>query len=135
MVKPSRKGLQMEIFRAASAQMQNTLSVENAYQADTRAIERTGVEQKAAESNEQFPKELSESAQKQLEEAMEQLNENMRSLDTNIRFGFSDKIGGMYINVVRADNGDLIRKIPSEQAMRLTENFREIIGALFDKKE
>lgn len=64
----------------------------------------------------------------------EKLNEQMDSLDTNVRFGYSDKIGSMYISVTEKSTGREIRQIPSEEAMRLAEYFRDVIGMIFDKE-
>ncbi|MBZ7942318.1 FlaG family protein [Campylobacter molothri] len=62
------------------------------------------------------------------------LNEQMDSLDTNVRFGYSDKTGSMYISVTEKSTGREIRKIPSEEAMRLAEYFKDVIGMIFDKE-
>nr|WP_314889248.1 flagellar protein FlaG [uncultured Campylobacter sp.] len=35
---------------------------------------------------------------------------------------------------MEAKTGEVIRKIPTEQVMKLTETFREAIGVLFDKE-
>ena len=123
----------MEVFRAASAQMQNAASTEVQHHTDARAVEKTNNQQKVASKDDQ--QNVEQFSQDQLDMALEQLNDNMKSLETNIRFAFSDKPSGMFIKVVRADNGEVIREFPSEQVRRLTENFREIVGMLFDKKE
>ncbi|MCZ0772021.1 FlaG family protein [Campylobacter hepaticus] len=69
-----------------------------------------------------------------LADIVKRLNEQMESLDTNVRFGYSDKIGSMYISVTEKNTGKEIRKIPSEEAMRLAEYFRDFIGMIFDKE-
>ncbi|EAK2254367.1 flagellar protein FlaG [Campylobacter coli] len=68
-----------------------------------------------------------------LADITKKLNEQMDSLDTNVRFGYSDKIG-MYISVTEKSTGREIRQIPSEEAMRLAEYFRDVIGMIFDKE-
>lgn len=67
-------------------------------------------------------------------ETQASLNIQMDSLDTNVRFGYSDKIGSMYISVTEKSTGREIRQIPSEEAMRLAEYFRDVIGMIFDKE-
>ncbi|EOL9455402.1 TPA: flagella length regulator FlaG [Campylobacter coli] len=69
-----------------------------------------------------------------LADIAKKLNEQMDSLDTNVRFGYSDKIGSMYISVTEKSTGREIRQIPSEEAMRLAEYFRDVIGMIFDKE-
>lgn len=67
-----------------------------------------------------------------LADITKKLNEQMDSLDTNVRFGY--KIGSMYISVTEKSTGREIRQIPSEEAMRLAEYFRDVIGMIFDKE-
>ncbi|EAI7741675.1 TPA: flagella length regulator FlaG [Campylobacter jejuni] len=69
-----------------------------------------------------------------LADITKKLNEQMDSLDTNVRFRYSDKIGSMYISVTEKSTGREIRQIPSEEAMRLAEYFRDVIGMIFDKE-
>ncbi|EAH4976987.1 flagella length regulator FlaG [Campylobacter jejuni] len=69
-----------------------------------------------------------------LADITKKLNEQMDSLDTNVCFGYSDKIGSMYISVTEKSTGREIRQIPSEEAMRLAEYFRDVIGMIFDKE-
>lgn len=40
----------------------------------------------------------------------------------------------MYISVTEKSTGREIRQIPSEEAMRLAEYFRDVIGMIFDKE-
>ena len=40
----------------------------------------------------------------------------------------------MYVNVMEMKTGEVIRKIPTEQAMKLSEYFKEAVGVLFDKE-
>ena len=40
--------------------------------------------------------------------------------------------GRVVINVTEATSGDVIRQIPSEEALRLAENLSEIRSALFE---
>jgi len=40
----------------------------------------------------------------------------------------------MYVSVMERSSGKLIRKIPTEEAMNLSEHFQQIIGVIFDKR-
>lgn len=75
-----------------------------------------------------------EGLSEKLADIAQKLNEQMDSLDTNVRFGYSDKINSMYISVTEKSTGREIRQIPSEEAMRLAEYFRDVIGMIFDKE-
>nr|WP_300367373.1 FlaG family protein [Hydrogenimonas sp.] len=75
-----------------------------------------------------------EKLKKQLQEITDRLNKEMNPLKTSIRFGFDDKIEELYISVIDTSNNQEIRKIPSEEAMRLAAKMRELVGMIFDKK-
>lgn len=88
------------------------------------------VELKQDEQNTQTKESLNE----KLANIAEKLNKQMDFLDTNVRFGFNDKIDSMYIKVVEKNTGKEIRQIPTEEAMRLAEHLRDIVGMIFDKE-
>lgn len=62
------------------------------------------------------------------------LNEQMESLGTNVRFSYSEEIGELVVSVTERDTGEVIRQIPSEEAVKMAEFFRNAIGLLFDKE-
>ncbi|AJC86237.1 flagellar protein FlaG [Campylobacter sp. RM16704] len=78
--------------------------------------------------------EQEENLNEKLKNATEKLNMQMETLGTNVRFAFNDKINEMYVNVTEKDTGKLIRKIPSEEVMKLIEHFKGVIGTIFDKE-
>ena len=124
----------MEILKAAAQQQMDTYSIQNTqsqFNAQTREVENLNLQQDLATQNRANESLTNE----QIQDILAKANENLSLLNTNIRFGYNDKIDSMFINVTEKDTGNLIRKIPTEQAMKLTEHFRDIIGMIFDKKE
>ena len=124
----------MEILKAAAQQQMDTYSTQNTQSqlnAQTREVENLNLQQDLATQNRANESLTNE----QIQDILAKANENLSLLNTNIRFGYNDKIDSMFINVTEKDTGNLIRKIPTEQAMKLTEHFRDIIGMIFDKKE
>lgn len=118
----------MEIFRVAStAQIDISASQMNDSQ-KVREIAKQTDQVSVAKNEEQ-----KNSIEKDLDKVTKKLNDQMESLKTNIRFAYNDKIDSMYVNVLEQDSGKLIRKVPSDEMMKLTEHFREIIGLIFDK--
>ncbi|TKX31384.1 FlaG family protein [Campylobacter aviculae] len=87
-----------------------------------------------AEKQSQHGDENQQNLNEKLADITKKLNEQMDSLDTNVRFGYSDKIDSLYISVTEKNTGREIRKIPSEEAMRLAEYFKDAIGMIFDKE-
>lgn len=119
----------MEIFRVASSgQMDNSVSQMSDAQKVREIAKQTS--QISETKNDSQKDEIN----KDLNKVTKKLNDQMESLKTNIRFAYNDKIDSMYVNVLEQDSGKLIRKVPSDEMMKLIEHFREIIGVIFDKK-
>ena len=122
----------MEIFKAASQPMANAVISSHAQSStQTREVEQTHIQHDATRN---LTEQNNETLSKEVKEATEKLNKQMEDLGTSIRFGYNDKIGAMYVNVMEMKTGEVIRKIPTEQAMKLSEYFKEAVGVLFDKE-
>jgi len=65
---------------------------------------------------------------------IEELNEISESLKVDVKFAYNDKIDEVYINVIDKESGKIIRKLPSEEAMKIKETMKDFIGSLFDTK-
>ena len=122
----------MEIFKVASQPMANVATSSHAQSStQTREVERTQIQQDATQN---LTEQNNETLNEKVKEATEKLNRQMEDLGTSIRFGYNDKIEAMYVNVMEMKTGDVIRNIPTEQAMKRSEYFREAVGVLFDKE-
>lgn len=98
---------------------------------ETQSIKEVDTQPKTTtEMNKKNKEEIKE----ELNEAVENLNAQMDALNTNLKFGFNDKIDIMYVDVHEKSSGKLIRKFPSEEAMKMAEHMKEFVGILFDKK-
>uniref|UniRef100_UPI003AF75875 FlaG family protein n=1 Tax=Campylobacter fetus TaxID=196 RepID=UPI003AF75875 len=122
----------MEIFKVASQQIDNSVALNTKQNSNqTREVEQAKIQQNVAQERSNQNKGNNEQDSKRISDIVN----NMETLNTNIRFGFNDKISSMYVSVTEADSGKVIRKIPTEEIMKLTEHFKEIVGVIFDKKE
>lgn len=110
--------------------------------ADTQKTQETNTIQTEGIDSNQMDKDLKERKEKEdveklkaeLRKLTEQLNREINPLNTSIRFGFDDRIDSMYVNVIDTQKDRVIRKIPSDEAIKLMEKMREIIGIIFDKQ-
>ncbi|HDX6330446.1 TPA: flagellar protein FlaG [Campylobacter fetus subsp. venerealis] len=126
----------MEIFKVASQQIDNSVALNTKQNSNqTREVEQAKIQQNVAQERSNQNKGNNEQDSKRISDIVNKLNDNMETLNTNIRFGFNDKTSSMYVSVTEADSGKVIRKIPTEEIMKLTEHFKEIVGVIFDKKE
>lgn len=121
----------MEISKA-NGQMDTTLTNVSQRKNETQASSNIQTEKNQSQGGDDGQKE--QGLSEKLADITKKLNEQMDSLDTNVRFGYSDKIGSMYISVTEKSTGREIRQIPSEEAMRLAEYFKDVIGMIFDKE-
>ncbi len=120
------------------------LNISNDFTQNSQMSSVRGVEQSKApkeleqssspKSADDLNKENKEEVKQSLKEAVKNLNAQMDMLNTNIKFGFNDKIEALYVNVLEKSSGKLIRKFPTEEAMKLAEHMKEFVGMLFDKK-
>lgn len=121
----------MDIFSAASKQVESAAStVKASAPMQTRQVENSHEMAKSAREDTQQKQNISE----ELTKTVGKLNEQMETLGTNVQFGFNDKINVMFVDVVERSTGKPIRKIPTEEAMLLSQKMQEIIGTIFDKK-
>ena len=112
----------MDIFNVASRQ-----SVQPAVNSTAKTVKSVTPSAKTAANDHISNKDV-------LKKTIEHLNKHMDSLDTNIKFGFDDKVESMFVNVMERSTGKIIRRIPTEEAMKISEKMKEIVGMIFDKK-
>ena len=121
----------MDIFSTASKQVESAVATPKMEApAQTRQVENSHQMAKSARDSKLDKQDIAE----KLTKTVEKLNKQMDSLDTNVQFGFNDKINTMFVSVMERSSGKMIRKIPTEEAMALSEKMQEIIGTIFDKK-
>jgi flagellar protein FlaG len=72
-----------------------------------------------------------ETSRETLEAAVSDMQNFVQSVQRDINFNVDDSSGRVVINVTEAVSGDVIRQIPSEEALRLSENLSEIRSLLF----
>ncbi len=74
---------------------------------------------------------LTHEQQSQIKDWIERMN---RVVKENVKFNFNEKLGRIYVTVVDSNTHEVIRTIPSEDALKLSAVWKEAIGNIFDKK-
>ena len=130
----------MEIFKAAANQtLDASMSTSAQRQIDSRPIEHSDVKVnadkngKSKDANE-LDELSNEDLVKKTREVTDRLNYQMQQLDTNVRFAYNEKLNLMVVQVKDAKTGEEITQLPSKEAIKISEYFRESIGILFDKE-
>jgi len=66
-------------------------------------------------------------------EAVKNINAALTALRRDERqFTVDDDLGRLVVKIVNADTKELIRQIPTEEALALSKKMQEMIGLLFD---
>lgn len=130
----------MEIFKAAANQaLDANMSTSAQRQIDSRPIEHSDVKVnadkngKSKEANE-LDGLSNEDLARKTREVTDRLNYQMQQLDTNVRFAYNEKLNLMVVQVKDAKTGEEITQLPSKEAIKISEYFKESIGILFDKE-
>ena len=130
----------MEIFKAAANQtLDANMSTSAQRQIDSRPIEHSEVKVNADKNGKsKDANELdglsNEDLARKTREVTDRLNYQMQQLDTNVRFAYNEKLNLMVVQVKDAKTGEEITQLPSKEAIRISEYFKESIGILFDKE-
>lgn len=85
-------------------------------------------EERAAQA---VPSEAASISREQVESAVSTIQEFVQSARRNINFSLEDGSGRVVVKVTDATSGDIIRQIPSEEALQLAESLEEVRSLLF----
>ncbi len=101
---------------------------------DTKKLENSSEIQKDKQDEEINTKQKKEMTKKELQELTQKLNKEMEPLNPDIKFHYNDRVNELVVNVIDKNTDKVIRKIPSDEALKIMEKMRELVGALFDDK-
>lgn len=130
----------MEIFKAAANQtLDANMSTSAQRQIDSRPIEHSDVKVNAdkngkAKDADELDELSNDDLARKTREVTDRLNYQMQQLDTNVRFAYNEKLNLMVVQVKDAKTGEEITQLPSKEAIKISEYFKESIGILFDKE-
>ena len=69
-----------------------------------------------------------------VDRSIDTLNKRMEDLGRSVRFSKDSEFDREVITVVNPDSGDIVRQIPPEYAIRVSEGVKSLRGLLFDDK-
>ncbi len=68
------------------------------------------------------------------EKISQEFNTISKDLNLDVKFAYNAKIDTVYINVTDKNTGEIIKKLPTEEAMKIKESMQDLVGVLFDKQ-
>ncbi|CDZ93856.1 MULTISPECIES: flagellar protein FlaG [Pseudomonadaceae] len=99
--------------------------------ADTVRGEAAGARKGGEEQAAKVAGEARNVSREQVESAVSTIQEFVQSVRRSINFAVDDGSGRVVVKVTDAGSGDVIRQIPSEEALKLAENLSEVRSLLF----
>lgn len=75
-----------------------------------------------------------QTSEEQIKNAVKDLNIALKSLNVTREFEVNKEIDRVVVTLMDSEKKEVIRQIPSEEAVKLSKNIREMIGLLFDSK-
>jgi len=79
-----------------------------------------------------FPAEAE--AQESTAHLVEKLRSQMQDIQRDLSFSVDDSTGDVVVRVIDGESGKIVRQIPSEEILRLTERLDEMRSLLFEAK-
>ena len=73
-------------------------------------------------------------SRKEVEAAVATIQDFVQSVSRSLNFSLEEGSGRVVVKVTDAGSGDVIRQIPSEEALQLAENLSEVRSLLFQAK-
>lgn len=70
------------------------------------------------------------STREQVEEAVSRIREFVQPVNNNIKFLIDDEVEGTLVKVIDANSEEVIRQIPSEEAIRIAKSLDQLKGLL-----
>lgn len=68
----------------------------------------------------------------QVKKTVDELNDAMEQVGTSLTFSVDKDTGRTVVKVVDRKTGEIVRQIPSEEMVRLSQRIAQLMGVLFD---
>ncbi len=72
--------------------------------------------------------------QQEREDLVKDLNKEIGLLSTDLKFGFNTQAETLEISVINTNTNKVIRRFPTEEAVKLQTAMKEFLGFLFDTR-
>lgn len=75
-----------------------------------------------------------EELQNRILDLAKELNKEMSTVNTNLIFDYEDTISSLVLTIKQKDSGQIIRKIPTDEALELMKQMRDVVSVILDTK-
>jgi len=102
--------------------------------ADSQRLQQSQVKLPKIEVNKEAAAQISQDTVDSIKEAVTAINDFMGQFQRSLSFSVDDKAGKTVIRVMDEASGDLIRQIPSEDFIKLTQQIAQMQSLLFSEE-
>ncbi len=95
---------------------------------NVRSVEKSAGQEKR--SDEQPVK--AEPKQEEVKKAVSELNVALNSMDVKREFSIEENLNEVVVKIIDSEDKKVIRQIPTEETIRLSQNIKEMVGLLYD---
>ena len=75
-----------------------------------------------------------ENVQKNNEKIIDELNKDLSVFNTRVAFSIDEKTNKTVIKIIDNSNNDVIKQLPPEYLLKVSQRITELIGLIVDKK-
>lgn len=75
-----------------------------------------------------------EKKSQELEAAVKQMEQFFQSVHRNLEFSIDDQSGKVVVKVIATETGEVVRQLPSAEALKLADSLKNANSLLFDAK-
>ena len=132
---PNRADLEVEAKNAANLDKVKSANVQGAENVtSTQIVEGTKKADGLGVRNERVKEQAEEQAKEQeteaLEAVVEELSDVMALMNKGLAFSVDEDSGAAVVKVMDIDSGEIIRQIPSDEALELAQKLQDVKGLL-----
>ncbi|EJT85408.1 flagellin FlaG [Pseudomonas putida S11] len=69
-----------------------------------------------------------------VKQAVSEIEKFLKASQRNLEFSTDEESGKIVVKVIATDSGELIRQLPSEEALRIAHSLSDVKSVLFDAK-
>lgn len=93
-----------------------------------------GMQDDLQQSNDDLLSSLKKKEERALDEKVTQLNDFVQNLKRDLHFSVHKETGRTVVAVIDAETDEIIRKIPSDEILRIAESLDNLSGLLINKR-
>lgn len=118
---------------AVASQNGNTVDLKKS-EKESLPLDPKGMQDDLQQSNDDLLSSLKKKEERALDEKVTQLNDFVQNLKRDLHFSVHKETGRTVVAVIDAETDEIIRKIPSDEILRIAESLDNLSGLLINKR-